>query len=342
MEYYIGLDVSLAKTAISVVDQDGKIGWRGQSSTTPEGIAAAISSFTPVKRIGLETGPLSTWLTLELRQLNLPVHCLEARHAHAALSLQINKTDSNDADGLAQIVRTGWYREVSVKSYSTHRVRALIRIRAGLVDMRRDLSNQIRGLFKTFGVVVGPAGGNRFDKRCLELLDDNQGLADVIVPLLHVRQSIGQQIDGLDIRLAAIARQCKVCQRLMTVPGVGLITALSFMATIEDPFRFRQSRSVGAYLGLTPRRYQSGECDVTGQISKCGDGLMRSYLFEAANVLLTRVKRKCALQDWALKLAQRSGSKKAKVALARKLAVILHQIWISQQPFNWKHESMPA
>ncbi len=213
MDYYIGLDVSLAKTAISVVDRDGEIVWRGQSLTTPERIASAISSFEMVHRIGLETGPLSTWLTLELRRLNLPVVCLEARHAHAALSLQINKTDSNDADGLAQIVRTGWYREVSVKSYATHRVRALIRIRASLVDMRRDLSNQIRGLFKTFGVVVGPAGGNLFDKRCLELLDDNQDLGDVIMPLLHVWRTIGERIGSLDARLSSIARQSEVCQR---------------------------------------------------------------------------------------------------------------------------------
>ena len=275
----------------------------------------------------------------ELRALELPVVCLDARHARAALSLQINKSDANDADGLAQIVRTGWYREVEVKSVESHLVRATLGVRKQLVGMRTEMINQIRGLMKIFGLILPKGSGARFEASVRARSAEKAELGLVIEPLLAAWRALDHQVAALERQLVRRARRHEVCHRLMTVPGVGPLTALAFVTTVDDPTRFRRSSSVGAYLGLTPRRHQSGERDVSGRISKCGDRLTRSYLFEAANVLLTRVERWSSLKAWALRLAKRSGAKKAKVALARKLAVLLHRLWQDGTTFRWTKEA---
>jgi transposase len=269
-----------------------------------------------VVRIGLETGPTATWLWTELKRLGLPVICIDARHAKAVLKMQINKSDRNDAAGIARIMQTGWFKEVRVKDLGSHAVRALLASRALLVKIKRDLENQIRGLLKNLGLVIGRAKFNVFAVRAEELIEDRPELIAVVGPLLKARKAIEQQTDDLDRQVLKLARYDGQVRKFMTVPGVGPITALCFKATIDDPTRFKRSRSVGAYVGLTTRRHASGEIDWTGRISKCGDAMLRSYLFEAAGVLLTRVPKWSALKAWGMRLA------------ARKFAVILHRMWI--------------
>jgi transposase len=334
-QQFVGFDVSQAETSVCVVDVVGKVIWQGKCASTLEAMAATVQRRAPLAaRIALETGPMSAWHWRRLTALGLPVVCVDARHAKAALAMQLNKTDANDAVGLAQIVRTGWYREVVVKSESSHRTRALLAARAKLVGMRKELANQLRGLLKVFGHVIGAIGGEKFDARARELADGDAALSTTTEALLAARAALAVQVACLDKLLLAQARHDPACQRLMTVPGVGAITATAFIATIDDPARFKHSASVGAYVGLTPRRYQSGTIDVSGHISKSGDGLLRAYLFEAATTLLSRVQSGSALKEWGVRLAKRVGHKKARVAIARKLAVILHRMWADKAEFR--------
>ena len=256
-------------------------------------------------------------------------------HAKAALKMQINKNDRNDAVGIARIMQTGWYREVRVKDLDSHAIKALLVGRALLVKMKRDLENQIRGLLKNLGLVIGRGRRGPFVARARELIEDKPQLQAVIEPLLKAREAVTQQIADFDHKVLRLARSDDQARRFMTTPGIGPITALCYLATIDDPTRFSKSRNVGAYVGLTTRRYASGEIDWTGRISKCGDKLLRSYLFEAANVLLTRVAKWSTLKAWGMRIAKRSGIRKAKVAVARKLAVILHRMWIDGTEFHW-------
>ena len=339
MQSYVGLDVSLKQTAVCVVDGVGKILREGMVDSDPDAIADFIrSNALNLVRIGLETGATSTWLWTELKKRGLPVICIDARHAKAALKMQINKSDRNDAAGIARIMQCGWYREVRVKDLDSHAVRALLASRALLVELKRDLENQIRGLLKNFGFVIGRAKMNTFTARAHEFIEGRPELAAAIEPLLKAREALAKQIEGLDRKVMAMARREPQVRRFMTVPGVGPITALCYLATIDDPTRFKKSRSVGAYLGLTTRRYASGETDRTGRISKCGDVMLRSYLYEAANVLLTRVVKWSALKAWGMRIAKRRSMNKARVAVARKLAVILHQMWINGTEFSWSKE----
>jgi transposase len=252
--------------------------------------------------------------------------------------MQINKSDRNDAFGIARIMQCGWYKEVRVKDLDCHAIKALLVSRALLVKIKRDVENQVRGLLKNLGLVIGRCKLNTFTVRANELIDGKPGLTAAVGPLLKVREAIERQIDDLDGKVLRLARSVPQVRRFMTVPGVGPITALCYLATIDDPTRFKRSRSVGAYIGLTTRRYASGETDRTGRISKCGDGLLRSYLYEASNVLLTRVAKWSALKAWGMRIAKRRSLSKARVAVARKLATILHRMWIDGTEFSWSSE----
>jgi transposase len=334
---YVGLDVSLEQTAICVLDDAGLMVWRGKCASEPQSITAVLCKHAPgAVRIGLETGLLSTWLFHELRKQELPVICIDARHAKAALSLRVNKTDTNDAHGIAQIVRVGWYREVVVKSMDNHTLRAMLSARAHLVAQSVTLANSIRGLLKVFGLVVRRAKGGRFEDLVrVAIADQPTTVVAIIEPLLAVLIATREQLAGYERIVRRRARTDEIARRLMTVPGVGTVVALAFVSTIEDPDRFKRSCSVGAYLGLTPRRYQSGDVDRTGRISRCGDGMLRSYLFEAANVLLRRSTRPCRLHSWGRALIERIGGRKAVVAVARKLAVLLHGMWRDGSEFRF-------
>jgi transposase len=333
----------LKQTSICVVNQTGSIVQEGVVDSDPEAIASFVRSKAPgTVRIGIETGPTTTWLWTELKRLGLPVICIDARHAKAVLKMQINKSDRNDAAGIARIMQTGWYKEVRVKDLDSHAVKALLASRALLVKIKRDLENQVRGLLKNLGLVIGRAKFNVFAARADEVTEDRPELVAAIRPLLEARKAIEKQVGDLDRKVHRLARHDVQVRRFMTVPGVGPITALCFKATINDPRRFKRSRSVGAYIGLTTRRHASGEIDWSGRISKCGDAMLRMYLFEAAGVLLTRVPKWSGLKAWGAKLAKRNGLRKAKVAVARKLAVILHRMWVDGTEFNWSTNKTPV
>ena len=340
MEQFVGLDVSQKLTHVCVVDREGKVLWRGSCATTPEEIAKTVRIQAPeAARIGLETGLLSPWLWHGLKNIGVPVTCLDARHAKAALSMQVNKSDRNDAFGIAQIVRTGWYREVGVKSLESHQIRAVLGTRAQLVGMRTDLRNQIRGLLKVFGVVLERHSDKSFEERVKEIARTAPDIFAVSLrSLLAILKTVCAQLELLDRLVIAQAKANPMTRHLMSVPGIGAVTAMAFVTAVEDPARFRKSRSVGAYFGLTPRRYQSGEVDMTGRISKWGDPLVRAYLFEAATALLATCKKWSALKAWGLRIAKRSGINKARIAVARKLAVILHQMWTTGEDFRWSNK----
>jgi transposase len=272
------------------------------------------------ERIGFETGAMASWLWHELRRVDLPVVCIDARHAHAVLSVRMNKSDQNDARGLAELVRAGWYREVKVKSEESQRIRSILVARSRLVGIRRDIENQVRSMIKEYGLLFRRAIGPQFRKHVTDLVGEGHQLRGVIEPLLVIHEQVCEQQGKLDGEVRRLAKSDEITRRLMTVPGVGVVTALTFRHTIDDPSRFHSASSVGAYLGLTPRRNQSGETDTNGRISRWGDGLLRAYLFEAATVLLHRTNKWSSLKAWGIKLAKRIGMKKAKVAIARKIA----------------------
>jgi transposase len=339
MTRFVGLDVSQKLTAICVVDDTGRRLWRGQCVTDPEHIERTVMRHAGGDAlIGLETGPMTPWLVHELRGRGLNITCLDARHARAALKMQINKTDQNDAEGLAQIMRTGWYRSVHVKSLDAHRARSLLGARAQLVGMTTRLSNHIRGMLKTFGLLPGAVRGLPFDRRVEALLADRDDLTPIVRPMLVAWRQMREQIAAFDKAVRALAKASPTCRLLMSVPGIGVVSVLAYVSTVEHPGRFNRSRSVGAHMGLTPRQYQSGQVDRSGRISRCGDMLARTLMYEAAVVILTRVKRASRVKDWAQAIAKRSGAGKARVALARKLSVILHSIWRSGEPFCWSKQ----
>ncbi|WP_041357459.1 IS110-like element ISMdi10 family transposase [Methylorubrum extorquens] len=335
MAHYAAFDVSDKETAIHVLDEHGKLVWKGKRPSEPEALAEALRRHAPeLVRVGLETGRLAPWLYHSLKELRVPVICLDARHARAATALQRNKTDARDAETLAQLVRVGWYREARVKGWAAHAVRHLIGARAQLVGMATDLSNQLRSLLRTFGRRVTGRAGGAFEARVREQIKDKPEMDAVAEPLLTAWRAIRDQIAVLDRRLIEAARDDATCRLLMSCPGVGVVVAASFAAAVEVPEHFRRSRSVGAYLGLTPRRRQSGESDHSTGVSKRGDKLLRSYLFEAAASLLIRVQRPSALKTWGVGLVQRLGFKRAAVAVARKLGVVLHAMWRANRPFE--------
>jgi len=336
MAYYAGLDVSLEQTSVCVVDEAGAVVLESRMATEPEAIVAGLAALPAAPaRLLLETGGLTPWLWHELSARGLVVHCIDARRAKAQLALRPAKTDRNDARGLAEIARMGWYANVRVKSLDHHALRAKLAARAHLVATGRDLGNQLRGLLRAFGLRVGKGKGQAFEQRVLALVADCPALQPVADGLLAARRAVRAEVERLDRVLVSAARRDATCQRLMTVPGVGAITALAYQSTIETPSRFRRARAVGAYVGLVPRRHQSGQLDRSGRISKQRDALLRGYLYEAATVLLTRLQRPCALRSWGRALAGRIGIKKARVAVARKLAVLLHQLWTRAEDFRW-------
>jgi transposase len=325
MEYYAGLDVSMKETHICVVDRDGGVVLEAKAASLPEAIAGTLGKVPGCHRVVLETGRMAPMLYHGLDALRVPVICIESRQAHQALkSLATHKTDRNDARGLAQLARTGFFKPVHVKSLAAHAVRALIIARKKLVGQRVTLENQIRGLAVVFGIRLPRGLSPAFAEQVIDGSQGVAGLTTAIAGLLAARNAVLAAITAIDRDMKRLARASEGCRRLMTIPGVGQLTALAFVAAMDEPERFRRSRDVGAYLGLVPRRYQSGEIDYSGSISKCGDRRVRTLLYEAANVMLTRYRGKLALKDWALAIGRRSTMRKARIALARRLAIIMH------------------
>lgn len=336
MKYYCGLDVSLKNTAVCVVNQDGAIVRESEVPTEPAAIHDWLKALDlAMERVGLEAGGLSPWLCHELLDLGYPVICMETRHAKAALKAQQVKTDRNDARGLAHIMRTGWFREVHVKSHHSQKLRLLLANRRCLLAKRLDIDSQIRGTLKVFGLKTGKVSVARYDARIRELVAGDSELQVYVLPMLAVRRELFEQCNLLEKVILAYVKHDDVCRRLMTIPGVGPLTALAFKTYVDRPERFHKSKRVGASVGLTPRKYASGEVDYDGHMTKCGDAFVRTHLFEAAKVMLSRTGRSSDLKTWGLKIARRSSMKNACGAVARRLAVIMHAMWRNGTEFRF-------
>jgi transposase len=343
MEHYAGIDVSLERSSVCVVDATGRIVREGKVTSEPEALADFFRRLgLPLARVGLEAGPLSQWLHAGLTGSGFEVVLLETRQVKAALSAMIVKTDRKDARGIAPLLRMGWYRPVHRKSPPAQEVRALLVGRKLLQAKLLDVELSIRGILRGFGLKLGETSKGRFVVRVRELIAGQPMLERVVEPMLRARDALRAEYQVLHQAVLAIVREDAVCRRLMSVPGVGALVAVTFASAVDDPSRFRRSRNVGAHFGLTPKKYQSGETDVAAGISKVGDAMVRTALYEAANVMLTRAGRFSTLKRWGLEVAKRRGMRRAKVALARKLATVLHRLWVDGSEFRFGKEAAAA
>jgi len=344
MEFFSGLDVSIDETAICVVDDQGTVHLQTAVPTDPEAIAQALQPFLArLRRVGHEAGALSPWLHPELRALGLPAVCLETHHVRSALSAQRNKTDAADALGIAHIVRTGWFRQAHIKTEACYRMRLLLTQRRNLKRKFLDLENSIRHSLKAFGIRLNRVARGRFETAVRAAVADDPLTSELMDAMLSARAALWTQYCHLHDLVVRIVAGSELCRRFMAIPGVGPVTALSFMTAIDDPSRFRRSRDVAAYFGLTSRRWQSGSSiDVQGRISKAGDADVRRALYEAASALMTRFKGRDKLRSWGQVLAKRSCHHKATVAVARKLAVIMHAMWSDGTEYCGDAAAAPA
>jgi transposase len=335
MNYYAGIDVSLECSSVCVVDGAGKIVRESKVASEPEALIGWFGKLgLSLERIGLEAGPLSQWLYAALRQAGLAVELLETRHVRNALKTMPVKTDRNDARGIAQLMRLGWFRPVHCKSMEAQETRALLTARRLVKGKLHDVEMSLRGILRGFGLKVGPTAKTAFEARIRELVAGHPTLQSIAEPLLAVRGVLRRELAGLEKRVRTMARCDPRARLLMTTPGVGAVISLTYASAIDDPARFKSSKIVGAFFGMTPTRYQSGETDVSGRISRIGDAGVRAVLYEGAHVILTKPVKGCtALKSWAMRIADRAGMKKAKVALARKLAVIMHRMLVDGTPF---------
>jgi transposase len=345
MEHYVGIDVSLEQSSLCVVDAAGKIVREAKVASEPEALVVFFRQLgVKLARIGLEAGPLSQWLHAGLTKAGFETVLLETRQVKAALSAMVVKTDRKDARGIAQLLRMGWFRPVHCKAPPAQETRALLVGRKLLQGKLLDVELSIRGILRGFGLKVGTVSKGRFAARVRELIGGQPMLERVIEPMLRAREALQREFHTLHRAMLAIVRHDTVCRRLMTVPGVGALAlvAITFTSAIDDPARFRRSRAVGAHFGLTPKKCQSGETEVTGGISRVGDPMVRTALYEAAHIMLTRAVRFSGLKRWALEVARRRGMKRAKVALARKLAAVLLRLWTNGSAFRFGQEAAAA
>jgi transposase len=344
MTVYAGLDVSSKHTSICVVDNDGTVLMESQVVSDPKAVKEILQPYRrQLRRIGIEASSTGTWLQRELGRLGLEAVVIEACHAHTSLSAMRNKTDRNDARGLAQLMRLGWFKVVHVKSDHAQRLRMLLGCRKLVVRKLVDTENEIRGTLRGFGLKPGHVSRTAFAGKVGELVAGGHPMVqEVMVRMLSIRGVLLEQRGKLDRLVVKAVREEEVCRRFMAIPGVGPIAALAFRAGVDDPRRFKRSRTVGAHFGITPRRYQSGEVNIEGHISKCGDRMVRQALWDAAGSMLRRCRRHSAILAWGLRLVKRGGLQKATVAVSRKLATIMHRMWLDGTEFRWKKGPLPA
>jgi transposase len=343
MDVYIGLDVSLASTAICVVSAQGKIVKETTAASEPEDLIATLKAIPGyLVAVGLEAGPLSQWLYRFLTDAGFVTVLMETRHVKGALKAMPIKTDRRDAEGIARLLQMGWFRPVHCKSMSAQEMRSLLSSRKAIQQAVMSLELSIRGVLRNFGLKMGRISKGRFEERVQELAGGNPMLEAAANPIIAARRSLRQELARLDKLLRDHAKSDPVCRSLMTMPGVGALVALTVKAAIDDPSRFRSSKDVGPWVGLTPRREQSGERDIFGAISRAGDVGLRTALYQAATVMLNRA-RPSWLTAWALNVAKRRGKKRATVALARRIGVVLHRMWRDGTEFRFtRAEAMAA
>lgn len=336
MTYYAGIDVSLEYASVCVIDAEGQRVREGKVLSEPEALMNWLASVgVGLTRIGLEAGPLSQWLYARLQQAGQPVELLETRHVRRAFEIMPVKTDRKDARGIADLMRLGWFRPVHCKSIDAQETRAVLTARKLVQKQVLEVESSLRGILRGFGLKVGKTTPVRFEARVKELVAGYPSLERIATSLLAARAVLRREFNGFERQVRAMARNDTRARLLMSTPGVGTIVALTYAAAIDDPCRFKSSKTVGAHFGLTPRRYQSGETDYSGRISKLGDSSVRAALYEAAHAILTKPLKGCtALKSWAMKIARRAGMNKAKVALARKLAIIMHRMLVDGTTFQ--------
>jgi len=335
MTYYAGIDVSLECSSVCIVDASGKIVREAKVASEPEALIGWFGSLGfEVRRIGLEAGPLSQWLFAGLKEAGLAVELLETRHVRAAFKTMPVKTDRKDAHGIADLMRLGWFRPVHCKSMGAQEVRAVLTARTLVQAKLHDIEMSLRGILRGFGLKVGRTTSNRFAGRIKELVGGHASLQVIAEALLGVHAVLLREFKGFEKRVRMMAREDGNTRLLMTTTGVGSVVSLTYASAIDDPGRFKRSKMVGAHFGLAQKKYQSGETDITGGISRCGDESVRTALFQAAHIILTRPVKSSLLKSWGHRLARRIGMKRAKVAVARKLAVIMHRMLVEQKPFN--------
>lgn len=336
MNQYAGIDVSLEYSSVCVVDANGKILREAKVASEPEALVAWFQSCGfGLERIGLEAGPLSQWLFAAMKAAGLAVELLETRHVRKAFEAMPVKSDRNDARGIAQLMRLGWFRPVHCKSTSAQETRALLTARKLVQSKLRDVENSLRGILRGFGLKVGKTTEREFAGRIEELVSGHPHLEVIAQALLAVRAVLRKEFAAFEKQTRKMARTDAQARLLMSVPAVGPIVSLTYASAIDDPTRFKSSKQAGAHYGLTPKKYQSGETDYTGRISKIGDSSVRTALYEAAHIMLTKPVKGCSqLKSWAMRIAKRAGMSKAKVALARRLAVIMHRMLADGTPFN--------
>lgn len=337
MKFFVGLDVSADTTSVCVVDETGKIVREGKVESSPKSIAKFLSK---EKRrcaaIGLEAGSISQWLFRELQQSKFPVTCIEARHAHSVLKARLNKTDRNDARGIAQLMRFGLYKAVHVKPVDGQLIKMLLTSRRFLQQKLIATEQCIRSFLHSFGIKLGHVTRKAYQERVQKLIAKQPAVREIIRPLLAVRQVLDEQFAAVHKRVLVAAQSDEICNLLMTVPGVGPLVALVYRSAVDEPTRFKRSRSLGAHFGLTPRTYQSGGTDNRGSISQFGDTYLRHILRAASSVILRPNTKTSPLKVWATRILERRGVKIARTAVARRLAVILHRIWIDRSPYRWE------
>jgi transposase len=336
MDHYAGIDVSLECSSVCVVDASGKIVREDKVASEPEALTGWLGGLgVELARIGLEAGPLSQWLYAEMKDAGFAVELLETRHVRDAFKAMPVKSDRNDARHIAQLMRLGWFRAVHCKSMGAQETRALLTARKLVQSKLRDVENSLRGILRGFGLKVGKTTERTFAGRIGELVAGHANLETVAQGLLAVHAVLLREFKTFEKRVRMAARSNAQARLLMSTPSVGAIVALTYAAAIDEPARFKSSKRVGAHFGLTPKKYQSGKTEFTGGISKIGDASVRTALYEAAHIMLTKPVKGCSqLKSWAMKLARRAGMRKAKVALARKLAVIMHRMLVDGTPFN--------
>jgi transposase len=336
MDHYAGIDVSLECSSVCVVDGTGKIVREAKPASEPEALIAWFRSLGfELSRIGLEAGPLSQWLYAAMKRAGLTVELLETRHVRNAFKAMPVKSDRNDARNIAQLMRLGWFRPVHCKSMSAQETRAMLTARKLIQAKLQDIENSLRGILRGFGLKVGKTTKRNFATRIGELVAGHPALEAIAAATLAVHMVLLREFNGFEKQVRAMSLLDAKAKLLMSTPAVGPIISLTYASAIDDPSRFTSSKRAGPLFGLTPKKHQSGETDYSGRISKNGDASVREALYEAAHIILTKPIRGCAqLKSWAMRIAKRAGMSKAKVALARKLAVIMLRMLKDNVPFN--------
>lgn len=337
MTHYAGLDISMKSTSVAIVNEKGKICFETMCETDPEILAQTLSASGFVcEKIGIEAGCISFWIIEELKKFSLPAICIESRQMAMIIALKVNKTDRNDARLIADAIRCNLYKEVFHKTKESIEIGVQMGVRRMLINTRTKLKNGVRGFLKAYGIRLGTISHQKFSKAVRDSLQgSDEGVIEAIEGLLKSYEEVARNIEKVDRGLERLSKSDPIITLFESIPGVGAITALTFKAIIDDPHRFTKARNVGAYLGLTPNQYSSGETVKQGRISKRGCSELRMLLIECAVVMLTRTKGWTKLKAWGLRIMKRSGIKKAAAAVARKLAIIMLRMWQEKKAFIW-------